>query len=83
LSSVIRTCPGPLSVTVAGHNGGDHRLLRISELVDLSVGNVNFEAKTFKTYRSNNTNYSNYSSQVSIDKQRRAENAFDRVKRKK
>jgi integrase len=42
-------------VTVAGHNGGDHRLLRISELVDLSVGNVNFEAKTFIIYRSKNT----------------------------
>jgi len=28
------------------------------------------------------TIYSNYSSQVSIDEQRRAENAFDRVKRK-
>jgi hypothetical protein len=28
------------------------------------------------------TTYSDYSSQVSIDEQRRAENAFDRVKRK-
>ena len=51
-------------------------------LVDLSVGNVNFEAKTFTIYRSKNTNFSNYSCQVSIDEQRRAENAFDRVKRK-
>ena len=148
-----------------------NRPVRIKELVDLSVGNVNIEAKTFTIYRSKNTKtrvlslpsetwddlkeymkeewpkekslfdlrmrsmefrvgeiikilrvnpngrnshafrhtvimsmlrdakidvavvatiagntprtiYSNYSSQVSIDEQRRAENAFDRVKRK-
>jgi len=75
-------CAFKLGGTLDNPNLISNRPLIISEWVILSVGNVHFEAKTFIIYRSKNTNFSIYSSQVSIDEQRRAENAFDRVKKK-